>query len=441
MKPSASFLFAARLLFPRTAKKSNARRSLLGAMLCIGISLVPLVVVMTVANGMIEGITGRIIGLSSSDLRCILYPAAAEAKNAETLSALSARLRKLDTVKSAYAEIQGVALAAGKNGRTGATVRAVEQTIFSDNHSFRELFTVQSGVPDLSRPHTAVIGAKLAETLGLQSGDVFRLITTQQLSSGRIMPRIVPFRVSAVVSCGYQELDALWIFIPLSDGFSVLPVSTAEVSIGIESPDTFGSGLARTQQQVESAVPDYTQVYRWNELNSAQYENFSSTRMMLLVIMLLIVLVASVNVSSALIMLVMERRKEIAILKSLGGSSSGIALSFLITGFVTGLFGVLAGLPLGLLCAVNFNTIILFTEKTINIFAKFMYLLQGGSVHSFAQIHLLDPAYYLQNVSVVIPVGQLIIICCGTLILSLVVSLIPAVRAGREKPIDTLRKV
>ncbi len=441
MKTPAALLYASRLLFPRTGKKSNARRSLIGAMLCIGISLVPLVVVMTVANGMITGITSRIIGLSSSDLRCILYQDADEAQSAESLRSFAQKMRSLSLVRGAYAEMQGVGLAAGMSGRTGATIRAVEPEVFSSNHSFKELFTVESGTPDLSSPRSAVIGAKLAETLNLKAGSSFRLITTKMLPSGKMIPKITPFKVSAVVSCGYQELDALWVFIPLEAGFSILPSATSEISVGVETSNPFGKELEKTQQQVELNVPYLTQVYRWSELNESEYENFSSTRMMLLFIMLLIVLVASVNVSSALVMLVMERRKEIAILKSLGGSSEGITFSFLVTGLVTGAFGVLIGIPSGLLCAVNFNRIINFTEKTVNVCAKFMYLLRGDTSGTAAQIHLLDPAYYLQNVPVSIPAGQLALIGCGTLVLSLIVSSIPAIRAGREKPIDTLRKV
>ena len=92
-------------------------------------------------------------------------------------------------------------------------------------------------------------------------------------------------------------------------------------------------------------------------MNATEFENFSSTRVMLVFIMLLVVLVASVNISSAIVMLVMERRKEIAILKSCGASSSGITFSFLLTGLACGTGGVMAGLPVGLLLSVNANAL------------------------------------------------------------------------------------
>ena len=442
MKTRASLLFAWRLLFPRTGKKSNARRSLIGACVCIGISLVPLVMVLTVSNGMIQGITSRIIGLSSSHINCVLYPFAEESKNEESLVSLAERLGKTDGVVRSYPEIQSVGLAAGKNGRTGATIRAVRSDMFTDNPAFSQLFDVVSGTVDLRKKNTAVIGKKLAEMLELTAGDTFRLITARRLSSGKIVPKITPFTVSAVISCGYQELDALWVFIPLSAGFSILPVQSSEVHVALETAEPFDFvALGKTQLNVEESVPQYTRVYLWDELNAAQFENFSSTQIMLLFIMLLIVLVASVNISSALVMLVMERRKEIAILKSLGGTSSGISFAFLVTGLVTGAIGVVTGIPAGLLCAVNFDRIISGIERALNIIAQCVSVLKSGSFDSVGQIHLLDPAFYLQKIPLAIPLGQLIIIGCGTLLLSLMVSAIPAIRAGREKPIDTLRKI
>ncbi len=122
--------------------------------------------------------------------------------------------------------------------------------------------------------------------------------------------------------------------------------------------------------------------------------------------MFLIVLVASVNISSALVMLVMERRKEIGILKSIGASPSGITFAFLLAGFLTGLGGVLCGIPLGILCALNVNSILYYFEKMINFFSYFSYTLNntGGQ---FIPVRLLDPAYYLETIPVELPLLEL----------------------------------
>lgn len=440
MKFKASILFAKRLLAPRTGKKSNARKSLQGAFLCIGISLIPLVMVLTVSNGMIEGITSRMIGLSSSHLSCYLHPDLQEASSQKNLIELSNKLEKIEGVENVYPELQSIGLAASNTVRTGAQIRAVRSDIFEKNKDFKELFKIKETI-EKPKGNSAIIGEKIAEILGVHAGDSFRLITTKNLPSGKILPKITKFTVESIVSCGYQELDALWIFIPIDKGYSILNVQSSQPIIGIETKDAFSLELDKIMHRVEMAVPNFTRVYKWNELNVAQYENFSSTRIMLLFIMLLIVLVASINISSALVMLVMERRKEIAILKSLGATSGGITVSFLITGLVTGGLGVLFGIPIGLLCAVNFNFIINLMEKIINNVVHFTYILLRNDSSSLEYIKLLDPGFYLQNIPVSIPLNQLIIIGVGTLILSLFVSTWPAIKAGKEKPIETLRKI
>lgn len=439
MKLSSSFLFASRLLFPRTGKKSNARKSLVGAFICIGISLVPLVIVMTVSNGMIQGITERVIGLSSSHIQIDFYDSGEMILDPEYFKQLSVIASSIDGVKNVSPEIQGIGLASSLKGRTGASIRAVLDDSFEKNSAFKEYFEIVSGSPDLSARNSAVLCKKLASDLGVEAGGTVRLITTKESAGGKMIPKITPLKVSAVVSCGYQELDALWLFVSLETGEKILSASSSQAVLGIETENAFGPELEKTYRNL-SDFKEIGKIYKWNELNTSQFENYASTQIMLVFIMMLIVLVASVNISSALVMLVIERKKEIAIIKSLGGTSDGIAFSFLLTGFFTGLAGVAVGIPTGLLCAVNFNTLMNIIERIINLFVRFgtMLFSSGTAVH---EVHLLDPAFYLQNIPLSVPLGQLFIVASGTLILSLFVSALPALKAGREKPIETLKKI
>lgn len=450
MNVKSSLLYAKKLLFEKNA--SHGKRTLVGAVVCIAISLVPLVAVLSISDGMISGITGRIIGLSSQDISVSLSSDESFCASASSFQELSDRLLQVEGVVASVPEVQGTALAVGDSSRSGATVRAVPEDVFEKNIRFKTLFEVVEGEASLSRSRSAVIGSKLANDLGLHAGDSIRLITINTVGdeqSSRVLPKVTVLTVSGIVSCGYQELDALWVFVPLSLGFSILPSSSSQYSIALVTEDSFSPDIAtiayRVQQDlygtgggsfVESAA-----VYLWNELNSAQYENFASTKVLLLLIMLLIVLVASINISSALIMLVMERKKEIAILKSLGSTKAEVSLSFLVAGFAAGSGGVLVGIPLGLLAAVNINRIIAWMEKTVNVLQLMLNTLLTGEATVASEIHLLDPAYYLQNIPVTIPCTELLVIAVGTLLLSLLASTVPAIRAGREKPIDTLRKM
>ena len=184
----------------------------------------------------------------------------------------------------------------------------------------------------------------------------------------------------------------------------------------------------------------FASVYTWQELNSSQLENFSTTKMLLLLIMSLIVLVASINVSSSVIMFVMERNKEIAILKSLGASPNGITFAFLFIALFIGLCGVIIGLPIGILCAVNVNSIINFFEIVINFVLSLGYNIFASS-EGFVPVSVMNPEYYLETIPVVLPLKELCAIVILVLILSVVVSIIPSIKAGREKPLSILRKV
>ena len=436
----SSLLFAKSLIFPRSEKKSSARRSLWGALLCIGLSIIPLIVVLSITNGMIKGMTDRIIGLASSNVQAYVSPKLKDLSTVEGYRAWAEQLKTVDGVLNVYPEIGVTALAAGKKMRTGAQLRALDGDIFLKNESFNKLFTVLEGDVSAISEKQAIIGQKMAELLDLHAGDTFRIITIKTIGD-RQSPKLTSFTVSAIVSSGYQELDALWVFVPLETVYQFVSLENASFTIMIDTPDPYSPDLVRLQRELKTKFGKYANYYRWDQVHEAEFENFSSTKVMLVFVMILIVLVASINISSAIVMLVMERRKEIAILKSIGATPSGITLAFIIIGITCGLGGLAIGLPLGLLAAVNANSLVKLIEKAVNYFAKLAYLIQGVPVDEIRAIRLMDPAYYLQEIPVELPFLQVFAICVSTVLLALLVSIIPSVKAGKEKPLDILRKV
>jgi len=442
MTIKSSLLLAYRILFPK-GESSAARQSLSASLLCIGISLVPLIVVLAVSNGMIQGMTERIIGLSSSHIEAAVESSSPFVSDAASFARFASRLKTVEGVTNAYPEIDVSALASGASYRCGVQVRAVLPEIFTENRSFASLFRVTDGdIGDFkSGAKAAVVGEETAKRLGIRSGDKFRLITAQANADGTVLPKAALLSVAAVVSSGYQELDAAWLFVPLDTGFDIIRAGAGTYSVLIETENAFSPELVRVQNSMRDAFSLDADFYRWDELNQDKYENFASTKIMLVFIMLLIVLVASINISSSLVMLVAEKRREIAVIKSLGGTRHGIALAFLAAGTAAGFGGVLIGLPIGLACAVNVKSIIVFFEKSVNAAAKFLYIIRGYDINSLAHIDLMDPAYYLSEISVVIPFRDTAVIVVSTVLLALAASVIPAYRAGNEKPLETLRKV
>ncbi|MBQ0039163.1 MAG: ABC transporter permease [Treponema sp.] len=437
MTLGSCFLYAKKVFFSKSARgadKTAGHRSLSGAVACIAVSLVPLVAVISVSSGMISGITGRLITLSSHDIQVVLDSGCKKTETMENFLEAADSYSTLESVVKVNPEVRGMGLAAGASYRSGATIRAVKQDVFNDS-TFSDFFHVVEGTVDLTSKKNAVIGQKLAQDLELHPGDTLRLISLSTKNE-RISPKVNLFKVTGIVSSGYQELDALWVFVPLENAFTSFRGCSMEFILGLDTDCTFDSGLEKVMSDVrKKLVADEdsgsSTAGTWRSVNAAQFENFASTKALLVVIMFAIILVASINISSAIVMIVMERRKEIAILKSTGGSSSGIALAFVMTGLFAGISGILIGVPCGLLVSVFINPIISGIEVVLNFVLSF-----AGAGH----VKLLDPAFYLQEIPVVIPWNEVALIIVMTLILSAVMSVIPSVRAGKSKIIETLSK-
>ena len=445
MNFKASLLYAKKIIFPKKTK-SRGNKSLFGAMLCIGISLIPLVAILGVSSGMTEGITNRIIELSSGDLQLYFEKAGPLSSSYENLKTAAEKFYQFDGVNQVFPELTCSALAAGKSYRSGACVRGVEKDIFTKNSGFAEYFEVLDGSTKFENENSAVIGKHLADLLDLKVGDTFRIITINKIGKASV-PKVSAFKVSGIVSCGYQELDALWVFIPIQSAFKSLATSSVQFSLEFFTSCTFDSErLFKLQNEIQNFLYfdenfENSYILRWDEVNKSQFENFSSTNALLFLIVFIIVLAASINISSAVVMLVMERKKEIAILKSTGASSFGISFAFLLAGTSCGLGGMIFGIPLGLLICANINQIIKFLESTANFFAGAYNALVYGKDFVSSEIHILNPDFYLQNIPVNIPVEKLVLVGIFTIILSMIMAIIPSVKAGKEKPINTLRKV
>lgn len=449
MTAASCFLYAKKIVFSkrlRATDTGSAGRSIIGAVICIALSLVPLVTMLSVTDGMLEGVTSRMINLFSHDISVTVSSAAPCTSSCESFMTAAEKLLDTDGVEAVFPEIRSMGLAASSSYRSGAYVRGVEPDIFLRNEAFSSLFEFIEGEKCPLGERRAVIGQKIAEDLGVHTGDPIRIISVSTIQ-GRVIPRVAQYRVSAVVSSGYQELDAMWVFVSAGDAFDTLAKTSCDFVIGIGTSDPFSSDLNNVAGNVWETLLENAEygdtglrpsVATWQGINGGNLENFYTSRALLLVILAVIVIVAVVNVSASVLMIVMERKREIALLKCVGASSGGISFAFVLTGFLIGVMGVLIGIPLGLVCAVNINSIINGIENVVNFFENF-----AATVFSYSrdgEFYLLNPAYYLQNIPIRIPFLQISGIAFGTLALSTLSAVIPSIKAGREKPCDTLRK-
>ena len=418
MKRHAVFFVALRYLLGRGREGG---RYLRGAALGIALSLVPIVVTLTVADGMIRGITERYLELGSYHLQ------AADRRVGGEPAVEVAAASSIPGVRGAWPERQGLGIAVGPKGKSGATVRAVAGSFLSDGGTARYLRSVD-GVVAFSGENDVLLGEELARKIGAKSGDTVRLMTARTTAEGRTIPRVTAFLVRGVVSSGYRELDSLWFLIPYEAGKRSLSPEASRSFIGVKLEDPY-HGAAAAAAALAEALPRGFSAYTWYELQRSQYESYASTRQLLLFIMTLVVLVAAVNVASATSMLAVERRRDVAILKSFGAAPGDTTRVFLFGALLTGMLGSVVGLAAGLAVAVNVNRIIEGAERVLGFLSR-----EGTAVR------LLDPEYYLQIIPVSVDWTAMLVIGAGTTLCSVLAAWAPARRAGSTKPLEILRK-
>lgn len=451
MRLRAPFLLARKFL---ASPGSSAFHRIRGAVIGVGLSVVPLIVVIHVAGGMIEGITRRFIEAGTYHLQVL--PRGDEAT--ERLDELAREVASVDGVVFSALERRGLALLTSRAGRTGAAVRAVEPTMWQRDDAFRSYVSVSSGSFDLADANSIVLGEQIARELELSIGDDARLLTFRAIPGGGYLPRLSRFTVTGIVSTGYQDLDRLWAFIRYDRGTRVLSPGSARDLIGVKIESPFGlpnalfgrsgimsAGIGPSERQGAEAVlrrvrglagGDYW-VRTWFDVERSRYMSFRTTKNLLAFIMMLIVVVATVNISATLVMMVLEKRSEIAILKSTGASPTDVQLVFVFAGFLTGVAGALIGLAVGLVVTIHVNEILLFIESVVNGLLLFGQSL-GGAPSSPLEIFNAD--FYLESIPIRLQFRDLLVVVTATIGLSTLVSLLPARRAAGIRPLDVLQK-
>lgn len=418
--------------------KAGTARYLRGAVLGIAVSLVPLIVVMEVSTGMIEGITARLLEVGTYHLQVALAPDIPGPR----LAALAAAIAAVPDVVAAVPERLGTAMIVSARGASGVSIRFVPPGLFELDKGFRSFVMIREGDAGLDRPDSLLVSSAMAASLGVSAGDTVNVLTTwgENLSGP---PRLTPVRVSGIYDTGYQELDAALAYAPLALADRILSPRAARAMIGVKVRDPFGSLTAVARRIAVTAGGD-ARVAAWREIEYARLSSFRTTKALLLFIMALVVVVACVNVSSSVLMILFERRHDLGILKSVGAGPRALSLSFLLAGFATGLAGTVAGIAVGLLVAVNINEVIVGLEWTINRVLDLASIIQSTfapSAHPFGAFMLFNSAYYLKSIPVRIMANEVIAAAVAALLLSAFAAYLPAARAARTRPLDILRKV
>lgn len=379
----------------------------------IALGVATLIIVMGVMNGFRAELLGRILGLNG---HMTVYGAAEPLRDWDEVST---RLRALPDVLDASPLVEGQAMATANGAASGALVRALRP----EDMARRTLIVsnVKSGdIADFTGDDSAMIGIRMAGRMGLKVGDRITLISPQgNVTAFGTMPRLRAFKIAAIYEVGMFEYDNAFVFLPMEAGQNFFRTG-ADVS-GIEVFVRDPQRVWRARQDVIAAAQQPVRVLDWQQANSSFFNAVQVERNVMFLILTLIILVAAFNIISSLIMLVKDKSRDIAILRTMGASRGSVLRIFFMAGASIGVLGTFAGLGLGMLFNLNIEHI-----------RQFLQWVTGTQLFS-AEVYFLATMPSKTDPNEVV---QVVLMALG---LSFLATIYPAWRAARLDPVEALR--
>ena len=383
--------------------------SFLGIMLGVA----TLIIVMAVMNGFRKDLFSKIMGLNG---HVIVHKIG---EPFEDYAEIAAKLLTVPGVKAALPLIEGQVMVSSNVQALGGLVRGLDEKsvkslpLVADNVKLGTLdgFDGQTGI---------AIGSRLANSLRVSLGDTITLVSPRGASTpfGNT-PRSKPYVISAIFELGMSEYDRMMILMPLAEAQKYFSKG-AEVDVlevVVERPDH----VEKYTQTIKDALGPSMNISDWRQRNESFFTVLEVERNVMFIILSLIILVAALNIVSGMMMLVKDKGRDIAILRTMGASKSAVMRVFLITGASIGIVGTIAGLVLGIVFCWNIEAI-----------KNFVSWITGTTVF--------DPSiYYLTRLPVDIDVRETAGIVLMALVISVLATLYPSWRASRLDPVEALR--
>jgi lipoprotein-releasing system permease protein len=350
--------------------------SFLGIMLGVAI----LIIVMSVMNGFKTDLTKKILGLNP---HIIIQPNNFVIDN-NYISQLKSTFKNISLSKS----FSGEGIIISKDNAKGIILKGIN-TNEKKSIDFLNKNITSGNIKNFKKNHV-FIGTELAYNLNLNEGDNISLMSSAFVATPLgSLPKQENYKIAGTFNTGFLEFDQNIVFIGLEDALSIFNKEEKDLNIEIFLKDPLDANSYK--KKIEEINPNFY-IYTWSDLNKSFFSALKVERNVMFIILTLIVVVAAFNIISGLTILIKNKTKEIAILKTLGLSNKSIKKIFFLTGFSIGFFATISGIILGIVFSYNIEKfrIILSSVFNLEIFPPDIYFLEKlPSEISFSSISVI----------------------------------------------------
>lgn len=377
----------------------------------MALGVMALIVVLSVMNGFDREIKTRILNI-------IPHITLQNSRGIEDWADWSNKLAQVPGVSAVMPFVDGPAMLTFGNRFQGISLQGIDPALpqetmpISEHLIFGDMQQLQPG------SFGVVLGSMLAQGLGVITGDTLLLTLPQvTVTPVGIFPRVKRVTVVGIFQVGAQVDEGI-AFIHIADARRLLRLGDRVKGLRVILADPFSDSAAAT---IRAQLPEYIEMSTWQESLGSLFRAIRMEKMVVGLLLMVIVGVAAFNIVASLVLMVNDKRKDIAVLRTMGADARTIAAIFRIQGGVVGIVGVVTGVLIGCVVAINIGAIV-------------------AGLESLFGFYLFDPGlYFIRRLPSHLLWQDVALIATAGVVLSLLATLYPAARAGQVQPAEALR--
>ena len=379
--------------------------SFLGIMLGVAI----LIIVMSVMNGFKTDLTKKILGLNP---HVVIQPNSFQI-NEDFIAKLTQEFETISLSKSYFGE--GIILS--ENNAKGVILKGVDKSEKKIIEFFKNY--ISAGNFKNFDINKVLIGSEMAFNLNLKIGDTLNLMSSAFVSTPLgSLPKQENFKVVGIFNTGFLEFDQNVVFLNVADALSIFNKGEEDINIEIYLKDPLEAN--KYKDKIQKINQNYF-IYTWSDLNKSLFSALKVERNVMFLILSLIIIVAAFNIISGLTILIKNKTKEIAILKTLGLSNRSIKKTFFLTGLTIGSLATISGIFFGIIFSLNIEKFRVFLSNIFNL-----------------EIFPSD-IYFLEKLPSEINIDSIALIFVISILISAIASYLPAMKISKMNTFRALR--